>query len=452
MKNFAFCKYVDKRLLKKCFALFLCFCILLCSLSGCAKESNVKQQKFVQVPEEYIEEQKITENHIQEKNIKEIKYEEEVVSENGLYQYYYEEDLICEVYQKELVVGETTVDELYAELANIFDPKINWNLSLGEFLVGTTIIVVAGIAGGILGPSTYFISLCPYEVFRSALLGGIVNSIINVIYNGISDEVLTAKSFSKYAIEGFSEGYMFAAFGSIADITIKNIIRYIEFNEKYGRYYIIDYKGLVFDLSGQEIGKGYYENGNIIITKENTNRSSRLSSQSSYEANSIFESSDGNRCYTDDDGKIYRIDNSLIANKQYTLKDKVYRTDSSGRICKVEFEDLQLKNDERSRLEILDSLEIIGKGDAKIGDHRGHLIADMFDGDNSMANMVPMSQKANLKDVKKIENIWKKSLQEGKSVSGSIDIIYDSTSFRPSEFIYSYQIDGGEKIMEKILN
>lgn len=452
MKNFAFCKFMDKRLRKKCFTLFLCLCMLLCSLTGCAKTSNIKHQKFVQVSEEYIEEQKITENHIQENNIKEIKFEEEVVSENGIFQYYYNEDLICEVYQTEMVVGENTIDELYAELANIFDPKINWNLSLGEILTGTTLIVIAGIAGGILGPTTYFISLCPYNVFQSALLGGIVNSIINVIYNGISDETLNAKSFSKYVIEGFSEGYMFAAFGSIADITIKNAIRYIEFNKKYGKYYILEYDDSIFNLSGQEIGKGYYENGNIVITKENANCDSILSSQSRYVSDSIFESFDGDKCYTDDHGKIYRIDNSLIANEHYTLNGKDYRTDSSGRICKVDFDDLQLKNDGRSRLEILDSLEIIGKGDAKIGDHRGHLIADMFEGDNSMANMVPMSQTANLKDVKKIENIWKKSLQEGKSVSGSIEPIYDSNSFRPSAFNYSYQIDGGEKIMEKILN
>lgn len=89
MKNFAFCKFMDKRLRKKCFTLFLCFCILLCSLTGWAKTSNIKHQKFVQVSEEYIEEQKITENHIQENNIKEIKFEEEVVAENGIFQYYY---------------------------------------------------------------------------------------------------------------------------------------------------------------------------------------------------------------------------------------------------------------------------------------------------------------------------------------------------------------------------
>lgn len=452
MKNFVLNKVTKCRLGRGFLALLLCLCMIICSITGCSGDRSIQQKGFVVSKEKNITQTILPEHHVREELIKERHYDEEQITDDGIHQFFYGEELICETYIIEAVVGTTDIDEVNKELSSAIDVEIDWKLAFKEFAVGTSLIIIAGVVGGILGPSTYFVSVSAAEGLQTAIIGGMVNSIINVVYNGVKDKGLTSKSFTKYAIEGFSEGYMFAAFCSAADTVIKNVVRYVKFNDEYGSYYSIKKDGSVYDLSGQKVGTGYYQDGNIIINKEYRTSKNIASAESTYSANSIFETSDGNKCYTDDVGKIYRINNELLANTSYKIKNVTYITDSKGRICKVEFTDLKLKSEGRKRLGIIDTMEDIGKGDAIDGDHRGHLIADLFDGDNSLANIVPMSANANLKDVKNIENIWKQNLLAGKKVSGEITIKYTSNSFRPTSFIYSYRIDGGEKIVEQILN
>jgi len=421
------------------------------SLAGCSKGSHYEQKEFVVSPEEIIAENVIAEEFIPEEVIQERYCDNLVITEEGIHQYYYQEELICEAYVTEIVVGITSADEIQKELDDLFDVQIDWKLSLKEFAVGTTLILAAGVVGGILGPSTYFVSFSALKALKSAVAGGIINSIINVICNGIKDEGLTGKSFAKYAIEGFSEGYMYAAFSSAAENAAENIVRYIRFNSKYGEYYSIGRDGTIYDLSGKKIGTGYYQNGNISIIEESRKNNGLSAKKSAYPQRAVFETEDGIRCYTDDDGTIYRMDNVRVPNISYRLGNNTYFTDSKGRIRKVQF-DLSLKADRQGRLGIIDSMENIGKGDALPGDHRGHLIADQFDGDNSMANIVPMSAKANLTEVKEIESGWKKALQEGKKVFGEIIISYVQDSFRPESFEYIYQIGQGEKIVKTVIN
>lgn len=452
MKNFVSSKTTICGLSKRLFLLFLCCCMIVSLLGGCSGEHKEVQKKFVVSSEKTIAETVFSEEYIEEEVIYEQYYDELLITEEGLHQFFYSEELICEAYVMEIVVGTTTVDEIYKELEQIFGEEIDWNLSLTEFAIGTSLVMVAGVVGGILGPSTYFVSFSASKVLQSAISGGIVNSVINVIRNGVQDEGLTSKSFAKYAIEGFSEGYMYAAFSSVAGAAIKNVVRYVKFNSEYGSYYTIKNDGSIYDLAGSKLGNGYYQDGNIVITKEAQTSSNSLLTGSNYSSNSVFETDDGNWCYTDDVGKIYRINNTLVGNTSYKIKNITYSTDSNGRIYRVKFNNLALKTDGRGRLGILDTMEDIGKGDAMEGDHRGHLIADQFDGDNSLANIVPMSANANLKDIKNIEAIWKQSLQAGKKVSGEIKVIYGSDSFRPTSFVYSYQINGGKTVEKPIQN
>lgn len=94
------------------------------------------------------------------------------------------------------------------------------------------------------------------------------------------------------------------------------------------------------------------------------------------------EELDNRKKYMDDNGNLYRVENSLIPNNSYELNGYTYTTDAEGRIASVEGV-LHMK-DREGRLPIRDSIEDIGKGDQKEGDDRGHLIGDQFDGPNGL--------------------------------------------------------------------
>lgn len=77
-------------------------------------------------------------------------------------------------------------------------------------------------------------------------------------------------------------------------------------------------------------------------------------------------------------------------------------------------------------------------------DDRGHLIADMFNGDNSIANIVPMDSKVNRSGAfHQIETTLMNWLQEGGRASGAIEVTYNGPLGRPESFTYSYDIGNG---------
>lgn len=61
-------------------------------------------------------------------------------------------------------------------------------------------------------------------------------------------------------------------------------------------------------------------------------------------------------------------------------------------------------------------------------DDGGHLIATIFNGSGDIDNLVPMNSTLNKSDYKKLENIWKKALQEGKQVNVKIEPIYEGST------------------------
>lgn len=153
---------------------------------------------------------------------------------------------------------------------------------------------------------------------------------------------------------------------------------------------------------------------------------------------------DGETYYYDDNGDLYRVGNELLPNCQYEINGYKYKTDEKSRIVSTEGT-LHMKNRE-GRLNINDSIEDIGKGDQLVGDDRGHLIGDQFDGSNGLENMVPQDANINRNDYRTFENELSKEVKDGKKVDVKIEPVYDAGSRRPSGIIVTYSIDGEENI------
>ena len=169
--------------------------------------------------------------------------------------------------------------------------------------------------------------------------------------------------------------------------------------------------------------------------------------------NSIFRlgtSDTAKICRTDAAGIVYRINDELVPNITYKLGTVVYQTDDYGRIVKVTFDELTLKDADRPRKVIQNTLSEIGRGYEKVNDDRGHIIADRFNGNNSLANIVSMDSDLNRGEYKAMEDIWAESIKLGKNVSGTIELKYSGKSYRPDVLDVWYDI--GEGSIEKVFS
>jgi len=160
--------------------------------------------------------------------------------------------------------------------------------------------------------------------------------------------------------------------------------------------------------------------------------------------NPHVEDFEGKKYYYDDNGNIYRVDDELIANKEYEINGYKYKTDDKGRIISSEGK-LHTK-DRDGKLPIRDSIEKIGKGDEKEGDQRGHLIGDQFDGSNSLENLIPQDAEVNMKDYKNFENELAKEVKDGKDVTVKIEPVYEGDSRRPEAIVVTYSVNGEESV------
>ncbi|MDF2000479.1 T7SS effector LXG polymorphic toxin [Peribacillus frigoritolerans] len=119
--------------------------------------------------------------------------------------------------------------------------------------------------------------------------------------------------------------------------------------------------------------------------------------------------------------------------------DYFYETDNVGRITKFETENLQLttRTDRLSH-----SKNTPGK--VKGQDHAGHLAGDRFGGSPKIDNLVSQLSDVNLKQYKKLEELWAAALKETppKKVTVDVNIIYSGNDMRPEKFIVRYTIDG----------
>lgn len=181
------------------------------------------------------------------------------------------------------------------------------------------------------------------------------------------------------------------------------------------------------EISGKELGKSNNNNEFNLDTSQPLDFSNNESDSFSIEK--------------DDNGKIYKENGELLPNIEYTVRGYHYRTDDNGRIISASG-DLQWKNHE-GRLDILDNIHDIGKGDERQTDDRGHLIADEFNGSNGKENLVPMDSELNRHgDYRKLEREWEQALYDKRSVHVKIEPEYSGDSKRPDSFHVGYTIDG----------
>ena len=444
-------------------------CILLVQvLSGCKskKQGTVLQQNGILITENKIEEQYIYEQKMDEEYFSEDYIAENVSFENGIYEYIIDSIVVGECRCFEITIGEHTEEEILEQLPEeIEDYEINWPAVIGKFAVGTTIIVATGVVGYYC-PSTYYVVATPVEVGIDALIGGAIAAALEVGINELkTGGQLPEAGIKKYSIEGFADGFMWGAITSVLRVTSKNIARPHSLTTETGEVCKIALNGAVKDSAGKALGNAYYAKDGIYVLKEAGKKNvvelfdlsgkqvvngtveqlaalaeNRLPSNATL---CLGEEAAAQVCKTDADGVIYCINNELQKNITYKLGNAIYKTDSAGRIAEVVFDKLELKDPGRGRRVIANTINEIGKGFELAKDQRGHIIGDRFNGDNTLANMVPMSPEANQGQYKAIEDIWEEALKNGKNVSGTIKFSYTKNSFRPDQFKVVYDIGQG---------
>lgn len=442
------------------FVLVICLCVQ--TLVGCASENNSNGNSNV-ITEDVIKEEYILEESILEERLEETYIVENLIYENGIYEYQIEEIITAQSYIFEMVVGETSEEEILENLPDDFDDyDIDWAKVIGKFAAGTAIIVAVGVVGHVTKGSSYFMFATPAKVAKEALIGGATEAAIMALLNKDDNDPLHQKA-KKYALEGFAEGYMYGAMSAVLKVNSQNIKRLKTFKHATGGTSKIKLDGKVYDEAGKLIGEALVDKDGLWRLVNHADDTIQVFDSKGKELLKLAGTALPSNakltlgaaakavvCYTDDLGQIIRKGNALQPNIVFQLGGHTYHTDSKGRIVKVVFDKLELKEVGRNRLKITDTMDDIAKGYAKTGDQRGHLIADMFNGDNTLANIVPMSQQANQTDVAAIEALWKKCLENGGNVSGTIEIRYNGSSFRPDDFTYMY--DMGSGMIKKIIS
>lgn len=151
---------------------------------------------------------------------------------------------------------------------------------------------------------------------------------------------------------------------------------------------------------------------------------------------------EGKTYYTDDNGNVYRVESRLLPKTEYQINGYRYKTDSEGKIISASGK-IQ-KKDHDGRPAITSTMDEVGRGDQKVTDDRGHLIADRFNGGNGLENLIPMDSELNRKggDYYKLEDYLADAVESGAGVYVDIEVLYDEDSARPTEFRIIVIIDG----------
>ncbi len=147
--------------------------------------------------------------------------------------------------------------------------------------------------------------------------------------------------------------------------------------------------------------------------------------------------------YTDDNGTVFRKGNQMLPNTTYQRNGYTYQTDSLGRVISTGGK-LTLNVHGQTNRNMKDSLDIIGKGNQKETDDRGHLVGHQFNGADSLENMVPQDCKINRGEYRRLEDYLAFQVKQGKAVTVSIIPMYSQDSYRPHGIFYFYNIDGKE--------
>ena len=80
-----------------------------------------------------------------------------------------------------------------------------------------------------------------------------------------------------------------------------------------------------------------------------------------------------------------------------------------------------------------------------------YLAGDRFGGSGQLDNLVSQYWLVNLSSYRKLENDWKRAIQDGKNVDVNVRVEYNGSDLRPSAFSIEYTIDG-ETVTKYITN
>lgn len=446
------------------FALILL--LLVQTLTACGKDSagvildddvsaNLIQEELT--TENVIQEQVTTENKITENFVR-----ENITYENGIYECIIDENTVCETYIIEIKVGETTEDEIAAQLPEYFDDfDIDWKSVIGKFAVGTTIIVAVGVVGIATKGTSYFIFGTPTGVAKDAFILGVTAAATNIAIGSAKDGRMSKKA-TKYAVEGFADGYMWGAITSVLKTPAKNVLMKKGLKLASGETLKVRMNSTVVSESGEKLGyiryckdriylvEGKYANAKIL--REFSVKGEELVGKRAltYGKNAIISSNGKvkNYTFTDENGVPYKERLGLLKKVQYTLNKYKYTTDKRGRLLEAEATELRLKPEGAPDRPSLQGIRVPG---LKANDNKSHVFADMFDGKSDIGNLVAMSEKVNKGEYKKLENLWLKELKKGSKVHVKIRFIYKGRSARPSKIKVTYWING-EKTTKVIEN
>lgn len=157
-------------------------------------------------------------------------------------------------------------------------------------------------------------------------------------------------------------------------------------------------------------------------------------SETSYPLNSTIDVN-GQKCKTDDTGKIYFRDGELEPNCEYTLNGNKYKTDALVRIINAKG-DVKLPTEDRKNLPNMDN------PDKRDTDDKGHVIGHQIGGADTEGNLVPQDATFNRGEYNKLEQELAKLKVEGHDVKIDVKLVYEGDSKRPSKFIVKYTVDG----------
>ena len=149
--------------------------------------------------------------------------------------------------------------------------------------------------------------------------------------------------------------------------------------------------------------------------------------------------------YTDDNAKVFRIDDELVPNNKFEMNGYSYRTDIEGRPATAEGT-LRLKDDPSKHPNPDDVIEVIGKGDELKTDDRGHLIGNRFDGSGGMENFTAQDLKLNRGEINQLEKMLAEKVENGDEVYLKIKPKYEGNSRRPTEYKYIYTVNGEKSV------
>ena len=140
----------------------------------------------------------------------------------------------------------------------------------------------------------------------------------------------------------------------------------------------------------------------------------------------------------DDEHKVYRRGDDLIENNTFTKNGFVFCTDSEGRVRSASGK-ISVNKEPRN---LTDKILVVGKGDERDTDDRGHLIGHQLNGPDGLENLVAQDQHINRGSYLELEIYLREKLEAGNEVFVSVSPMYDKLSNRPEGIYYYYSVDG----------